>query len=178
MVPAVPTGGSDDWSRRVPAGVSDDRLPCSGAAVVVVAIGVALVSCGAGVHSSGLYVYLRAWGTIEVPDVYAAVVRARVDVSLICGGWGRKVASDEGLENAVTTECHEGTVVRVGCVIEHVVGSEAVVEVCGVVLWMIVSIRRTARHARHLPVGLPSRQHPSKPSFVSPKAYRSGPLHY
>ena len=44
------------------------------------------------------------------------------------------MASDEGLEDAVTTESHEGAVVRVRCVVEHVVGSESVVEVCGVVL--------------------------------------------
>jgi hypothetical protein len=126
MIPAVPTGGSHNRSRRVPAGVSDDRLPSSSAAVVVVAIGVALVGCGAGVHGSGLYVYLGAWGTVEVPDVYAAVVRAGVDVSLICGGWGREVASDESLEDAVAAEGHEGTVVRVRCVVEDIVGSEVV----------------------------------------------------
>ena len=126
----------------MPTGVADDRLPCSGAAVVIVAIGVALVGCGAGVHGGGLHVYLCAWGAVEVPDVHAAVVGAGVDVSLVGGGWRGEVAADEGLENAVAAEGHEGAVVWVGCVIEHIVGRESVVEVCGVVLVTIVSTRR------------------------------------
>jgi hypothetical protein len=153
MIPAIPTGGSNDWSRRVPAGVSDNRLPCSGAAVVVVAISVAFVGCGAGVHGGGLHVYLCAWGAIEVPDVYAAVVGAGVDVSLVGGGWGRKVASDESLEDAVAAEGHKRAVVWVGCVVEHVVGSEAVVEICGVVLVMIVSMWKDLISSKALTCG-------------------------
>jgi hypothetical protein len=178
MIPAIPTGGSNNGRRRVPAGVADNSLPCPGAAIVVVAIGVALVGCGAGVHGGRLYVYLGAWGTVEVPNVYAAIVRARVDVSLICGGWGGEVASDEGLQDAVAAEGHERTVVRVGCVVEHVVRSKAVVEVCGVVLWLIVSTERLQGVPRHIPVDLPSHQHRSKPSFANPKAYTSGPWRY
>ena len=78
--------------------------------------------------------------------MYATIVRTGVDVSLVGGGCRREVATDEGLEDAMATESHQGAVVRMWCMVEHIVGSEAVVEVCGVVLGMIVSIRRTARH--------------------------------
>ena len=50
------------------------------------------------------------------------------------------MAADEGFEDAVAAEGHEGAVVRVGGVVEDVVGSEAVVEVCGVVLWRLVLV--------------------------------------
>lgn len=66
--------------------------------------------------------------------MYAAVVRAGVDVALVGGGGGREVASDEGFEDAVAAEGDEGAVVRVGLVLEHIVGGEAVVEVRGVFL--------------------------------------------
>ena len=153
MVPAVPTSSSDNRRRRVPAGVADDRLPRAGAAVVVVAVGVALVGRGAGVHGGGLHVYLRARGAVEVPDVHAAVVGAGVDVSLVGGGCGGEVAADEGLEDTVAAEGHEGAVVRVGGVVEDVVGGEAVVEVCGVVLLMIVSTGSAWRSCKTLTCG-------------------------
>lgn len=44
------------------------------------------------------------------------------------------MAADEGFEDAVAAEGYEGAVVRVRGVVEDVVGGEAVVEVCGVVL--------------------------------------------
>jgi hypothetical protein len=153
VIPAVPTGGSNDGRRRMPAGVSDNRLPCAGAAVVVVAICVALIGCGAGVHGGRLHVYLCAWGAVKVPDVHAAVVRTGVDVSLVCGGCRREVAADESLEDAVAAEGHEGAVVRVGCVVEDVVGRKAVVEVCGVVLLMIVSTVISPRNYKTLTCG-------------------------
>jgi hypothetical protein len=153
VIPAVPARGSHNGRRRVPAGVADDCLPSAGAAIVVVAICVALIGCGAGVHGGGLHVYVCARGAVQVPDVHAAVVRARVDVSLVGGGCRRKVAADEGLENAVAAESHEGAVVRVGRVIENVVGSEAVVEVCGVVLLMIVSTGLSSRNCKTLTCG-------------------------
>jgi hypothetical protein len=67
--------------------------------------------------------------------VNPAVVRAGVDVALVGGGCGREVAADERFEDAVAAEGYEGAVVWVGGVVEDVVGGEAVVEVCGVVLW-------------------------------------------
>lgn len=44
------------------------------------------------------------------------------------------MAADEGFEDAVAAEGYQGAVVRVRGVVEDVVGGEAVVEVCGVVL--------------------------------------------
>lgn len=118
----------------MPAGVADDGLPRPRAAVVVVAVGEALVGRRAGVHGGGLDVYLGAGRAVEVPDVDAAVVRAGVDVALVGGGGRGEVAADEGFEDAVAAEGYEGAVVGVGGVVEDVVGGEAVVEVCGVVL--------------------------------------------
>lgn len=78
----------------MPARVADDRLPRPRAAIVVVAVGEALVGGGAGVHGGGLDVYLGAGGAVEVPDVHAAVVRAGVDVALVGGGGRGEVAAD------------------------------------------------------------------------------------
>lgn len=177
MVPAVPAGGSDNGRRRVPAGVPDNRLPCPSTAVVIVPIGVALVGSWAGVHRSGLHVYLCTRGAVEIPYVHTAVVRARVDVSLVCGGSGREVAANEGFENAVAAESYEGAVVRVRGVVEDIVWSEAIIEVCGVVLCVLLAGVSLVKAAKHLPVGLPSHRHPSRPSYASPTAYMSGPLH-
>jgi len=118
----------------VPAGVAHDRLPRARAAVVVVAVGEALVRRRARVHGGGLHVYLGARRAVEVPDVDLTVVRAGVDVALVGGGGRREVAADQRFENAVTAEGDEGAVVGVGGMIEDVVGGEAVVEVRGVVL--------------------------------------------
>lgn len=66
--------------------------------------------------------------------MHFAVMRAGVDVALVgAGGW-REVAADERLEHAVAAEGYEGAVVRMRCVVEDVVGGEAIVEVGGVVL--------------------------------------------
>jgi hypothetical protein len=74
--------------------------------------------------------------------VDASVVRAGIYVALVrAGGW-REVAADQCFEHAVAAEGYEGAVVRVGCVVEGIVGREAVVEVCGVVLWSHVSTMR------------------------------------
>ena len=134
MVPSIPARSRHHRRRRVPAGVADDRLPRPRAAVVVVAVGEALVRRWAGVHGGGLDVDLGARGTVEVPDVDAAVVGAGVDVALVGGGWGREVAADQCFEDAVAAEGDEGAVVGVWGVVEGVVWGEAVVEVCGVVL--------------------------------------------
>jgi len=179
MVPTVPACGSHNGRRRVPTGVSDDRLPRPSAAVVIVSVGVTLVGGRTGVHGGGLHVYMCARGTVEVPNVHAAVVRAGVDVSLVCGGRRREMAANESFEDAVAAEGHEGAVVRVRSVIEDVVWSEAVIEVCGVVLFGMVSRGKSGRSckiARHLPVGLPSHQHPSIPSCANPTACMSDPL--
>lgn len=74
MVPAIPARSRDHRRRRVPARVADDSFPGPCAAVVVVAVGEALVGGGPGVHCCGLHVYLRAGRAVEVPDVHAAVV--------------------------------------------------------------------------------------------------------
>lgn len=144
MVPAIPARSRDNRRRRMPARVADNSLPCPRAAVVVVAVGEALVGCRAGVHGGGLDVYLGARGAVEVPDVHAAVVRAGVDVALVGGGGRGEVAADQRFEDAVAAEGYEGAVVRVGGVVEDVVGGEAVVEVCGVVLISCVSVCRVA----------------------------------
>ena len=44
------------------------------------------------------------------------------------------MAADERFEDAVAAEGYEGAVVGVGRMVEGVVGREAVVEICGVVL--------------------------------------------
>jgi len=97
----------------MPARVADNRLPGPRAAVVVVAVGVALVGGGAGVHGGGLDVYLCAGRAVEVPDVHAAVVRAGVDVALVRGGGRGEVAANERFEDAVAAEGYEGAVVGV-----------------------------------------------------------------
>lgn len=135
MIPAIPARSRDNRRRRVPARVADNRLPRPRAAVVVVAVGEALIRSGAGVHGGGLDVYLCAGSAVEVPDVHAAVVRAGVDVALVGGGGRGEVAADQRFEDAVAAEGDEGAVVGVRGVVEGVVGGEAVVEVCGVVLW-------------------------------------------
>lgn len=134
VIPAIPARSRDHRRRRVPARVTDDRLPRPRAAVVVVAVGEALVGGRAGIHCRGLDVYLGAGRAVEVPDVDAAVVRAGVDVALVGGGGRGEVAADEGFEDAVAAEGYEGAVVGVRGVVQDVVGGEAVVEVCGVVL--------------------------------------------
>ena len=94
MIPAIPARSRDNRRRRMPARVADDRLPRPRAAIVVVAVGEALVGCWAGVHGGGLDVYLCAGSAVEVPDVHAAVVRAGVDVALVGGGGRGEVAAD------------------------------------------------------------------------------------
>jgi hypothetical protein len=113
MVPAIPARSRDHRRRRVPARVTDDRLPRPRAAVVVVAVGEALVGGRAGVHRGGLDVYLGAGRAVEVPDVDAAVVGAGVDVALVGGGGRGEVAANEGFEDAVAAEGYEGAVVGV-----------------------------------------------------------------
>lgn len=120
----------------MPACITDNCLPRARAAVVVVAVCEALVRGWAGVSCGALDVYLCARGAVEVPDVYFTVVRAGVDVALVGTGGRRKVAADEGLEDAVAAEGDERAVVWMRGVVEDVVGGEAVVEVCGVVLWV------------------------------------------
>lgn len=134
MIPAIPARSRHDRRRRVPARVAYNRLPRPRAAVVVVAVSEALVGCWAGVHGSGLDVYLCAGSAVEVPDVHATVVRAGVNVALVGGGGRGEVAADQRFEDAVAAEGHEGAVVGVRGVVEGVVGREAVVEVRGVVL--------------------------------------------
>ena len=134
VVPAIPARGRHHRRGRVPAGIANDRLPRPRAAVVVVAVGEAFVRSRARVHGGGLDVDLGARRAVEVPDVHAAVVRAGVDVALV-GGCGRgEVAADQGFEDAVAAECDEGAVVGMRRVVQDVVGREAVVEVCCVVL--------------------------------------------
>lgn len=166
----------------MPACVAHNRLPRARAAVVVVAVGVALVRRGAGVHGGGLHVDLGPGRAVEVPDVDAPVVRAGVDVALVGAGGGREVAADQRFEDTVAAEGDEGAVVGVGRVVEGVVGGEAVVKVCGVVLWVglleiLLNGAYEVGHSLGSPVDLSSHRHPSKPSCVDPRACRSDPLH-
>ena len=66
-------------------------------------------------------------------------MRAGVNVPSIRRARRGEVAADERFEYTMTAEGDEGAVVGVGSVIFHVIGREAVVEVCGVVLRRRVS---------------------------------------
>jgi hypothetical protein len=113
VIPTVPARSRHNRRRRVPAGVAHNRLPRSGAAVVLIVVCEALVGSWARVHGGGLHVDLGAGRAIEVPNVDAAVVGAGVDVALVGAGGRREVAADQRFEDAVATECDEGAVVRV-----------------------------------------------------------------
>lgn len=72
--------------------------------------------------------------------MHATVVRAGVNVALVGGGGRGEVAADQRFEDAVPAEGHEGAVVGMRGVVEGVVGGEAVVEVCGVVLGRLLLV--------------------------------------
>ncbi len=145
VVPAVPARGRDDRRARMPAAVAHDGFPLSAGTVVVVLVYVALVAHGAGVLGGGQDVDgFACQRAVEVPDVDFTVVGAGVDVAVVGRGGRGEVAADEGFEDAVAAEGDEGAVVGVRAVGLCVVGCEAVVEVCGEVLYPLYQHCSTA----------------------------------
>lgn len=124
----------------MPATISYDGLPHACAAIVIVPIHVSLIT-----HWSGILGCVQdvdgftCFRAVEVPDIDLAIVGARVDIPAICAAGGREMATYEGLKDAVAAEGDQGAIVGVWAVIFHVVGREAVVKVCGVVLPNLVN---------------------------------------
>ena len=89
----------------MPGAVAYDRFPDTATTVVVVAIDKALIVCWSAVlrrrKNIDWFACLRA---VKVPYVDLAVMRARVDVSSVCGARWREMAADKCLEYAMTTE--------------------------------------------------------------------------
>ena len=119
----------------MPTAVTNNSLPHAAAAIVIVAIHEALVRHRPAVLRSSQHINrLTRLRAIEVPDIHFAVVGAGVNIATVGGAGRREVAADERFEDAVAAEGDEGAVVGVRPVVFGVVGAEAVVEVCGVVL--------------------------------------------
>lgn len=135
VIPAVPRRGRDYRRRRMPRAISYDSLPLPTSAVVIIPINEPFIAGWAGILSRSQHINgFRSFGAIEVPHIDFAVVRAGVNIAAVCGSGRRKVAADERLEDAVAAECDEGAVVGVRRVVFGVVGREAIVEACSVVL--------------------------------------------
>jgi hypothetical protein len=134
MIPPIPTRSRNNRRTRMPTRIPDNSLPSPRITIIIKHLRVPLIALRPRIKCSLQHVDLRFRGTVEVPDVDLAVVRAGVDVALVCGAGGAEVAADESFEYAVAAERYETAVVGVGRVGCSVVGGEAVVETCCVVL--------------------------------------------
>ena len=89
------------------------------------------------------------------------------------------MAADQSFEDAVAAEGDEAAVVGVGLVVVGIVGGEAVVEICCVVLQETsvsdINAQQSSMRVYNLPAGLYVLQHQYQSSSSNPRAYMFDP---
>lgn len=133
------------WCSGVPTAVTYDGAPLTTSATDLPAIDISLVFCRPRISGRTQHVNLAGERCIKIPDIDGSIVTATVHVPTICAAWRREMASYQSLEDFVATESDYAAVVWVRFVFFFVIGSEAVVEACGIVL-RVDRVKSICRH--------------------------------